>query len=165
MAEMEKGIMIKFEAAVKRAEEKWLVDKPDKVQLYALRMQATVGDMQGTQTPIYTLDSKEKLDAWKSLKGTSKGEAAEKYIIVANKVGMNWDVALSLFLAPAIFTFLLFFKRERCFSFLFCMLLPVILWPCLVPWVIVASFFSGADEVISAVARLILLVQMSFVLT
>jgi acyl-CoA-binding protein len=161
MAEMEKGLMIKFEAAVKRADEKWLVNKTEKVQLYALRMQATVGDMQGTQTPLFTPDAK----AWSNLKGTSKSEAAEKYIVVANKAGVKWDVALSMLLAPTIFTFLLFFKRERCFSFLCYMLVPVILWPFIWPCLVAASFISEADEVLSAVARFMLLVQMSFVLT
>eukprot|EP00343_Euplotes_focardii_P007392 CAMPEP_0205822606 /NCGR_PEP_ID=MMETSP0206-20130828/13256_1 /ASSEMBLY_ACC=CAM_ASM_000279 /TAXON_ID=36767 /ORGANISM="Euplotes focardii, Strain TN1" /LENGTH=84 /DNA_ID=CAMNT_0053119023 /DNA_START=26 /DNA_END=280 /DNA_ORIENTATION=- len=52
----------------------------DKLKIYALFKQASVGDVQGSQPWAVQLEARAKWDAWKALEGTDKETAKERYI-------------------------------------------------------------------------------------
>ena len=52
----------------------------DKLKIYALFKQATIGDVQGSQPWAVQLEARAKWDAWKALEGTDKDTAKERYI-------------------------------------------------------------------------------------
>ncbi|XP_071960063.1 acyl-CoA-binding protein-like [Antedon mediterranea] len=72
------------EAFVKAAEEvKQLKQSPtdqEKLAIYALYKQATVGDTNTTRPGMIDFTGKAKWDAWNALKGKSKEEAETEYI-------------------------------------------------------------------------------------
>ncbi|XP_066431361.1 acyl-CoA-binding protein-like isoform X3 [Eleutherodactylus coqui] len=59
-----------------------------KVRIYALYQQATVGDI-NTDRPINDLIKQLQHDAWAELKGTSKSDAGEKYIELAEELRLK----------------------------------------------------------------------------
>lgn len=52
----------------------------DKLILYGLFKQATVGDVNTTRPGIFDLKGKAKWDSWEGFKGKSKDEAMQDYI-------------------------------------------------------------------------------------
>jgi len=52
----------------------------EKLKLYSLFKQATVGDVQGTQPWSVYVESRAKWDAWSKLKGKSKDASMMEYI-------------------------------------------------------------------------------------
>lgn len=52
----------------------------DRLAVYALYKQATVGDVEGEQPGFYKLEARAKWDAWAAKKGLSKDEAMEQYL-------------------------------------------------------------------------------------
>mmetsp|Transcript_15895 Transcript_15895/g.62109 ORF Transcript_15895/g.62109 Transcript_15895/m.62109 type:complete len:86 (+) Transcript_15895:80-337(+) len=52
----------------------------EKLKIYALYKQSTVGDVQGSQPWAVQLEARAKWDAWKALEGTDKATAMERYI-------------------------------------------------------------------------------------
>jgi diazepam-binding inhibitor (GABA receptor modulator, acyl-CoA-binding protein) len=73
----------RFEQA--QAESKLLPKRPDNqklLEIYSLFKQATEGDNSGKRPGFTDLVGRAKFDAWKTLEGTSKDEAMERYIKV-----------------------------------------------------------------------------------
>jgi diazepam-binding inhibitor (GABA receptor modulating acyl-CoA-binding protein) len=103
---MDKDLMKRFEAAVARAEKYADNHEEDKVQLYALRMQATVGDNVGTQPWAVQLDARAKWDAWMKLKGKDESAAANEYITLVEKN----DPGFWIDVFPLLCFFLILFK-------------------------------------------------------
>ena len=70
-----------FQSAVKRILD--LNREPtndEKITLYGLYKQATIGDVNVQEPYFFDLVGKAKWHAWNKYKGTSKGDAAKKYI-------------------------------------------------------------------------------------
>ncbi|KAL6939887.1 acyl-CoA-binding protein (ACBP)/diazepam binding inhibitor (DBI)/endozepine (EP) [Hanseniaspora osmophila] len=59
----------------------------DLLKLYSYYKQATVGDNNKTERPgIFNLKDRYKWDAWEKLKGMTKEQAEEEYIILADEL-------------------------------------------------------------------------------
>ena len=56
------------------------VSNDDKLALYALFKQATVGDVNTPRPGMFDFEGKAKHDAWSAKKGMSKGEAEAAYV-------------------------------------------------------------------------------------
>ena len=70
-------------------EVKTLVEKlsdAQKLSIYGLFKQATVGDVNTSRPGMFDLKGKAKWDAWSKNKGMSKDEAEAKYIEMVNEV-------------------------------------------------------------------------------
>jgi len=57
----------------------------EKLEVYALFKQATVGDVTGSQPWAVKIEARQKWDAWSAVKGSSKEDAMTKYVAVVNK--------------------------------------------------------------------------------
>ncbi len=55
-------------------------DNAQKLRLYALYKQGTVGDCMGKRPGITDFAGRFKYDAWKALEGTSQDDAMQQYI-------------------------------------------------------------------------------------
>jgi acyl-CoA-binding protein len=76
-----------FEAAASRI--KTLKEKPDNdtlLRLYSLYKQGSEGDVHGDKPGFFDFVGTAKYEAWAKLKGTSKDEAAKKYIALVDKL-------------------------------------------------------------------------------
>jgi acyl-CoA-binding protein len=56
-------------------------------------LQATVGDVEGTQPWAVQMEARAKWDAWNSVKGMAKEEAMKQYIDIVTKGDANWRVS------------------------------------------------------------------------
>ena len=56
------------------------------LNLYGLYKQATVGDNNTSRPGLFDVKGKAKWDNWDSLKGTSKSDAMNNYITLANSL-------------------------------------------------------------------------------
>eukprot|EP00612_Vaucheria_litorea_P002879 CAMPEP_0171461186 /NCGR_PEP_ID=MMETSP0945-20130129/5739_1 /TAXON_ID=109269 /ORGANISM="Vaucheria litorea, Strain CCMP2940" /LENGTH=93 /DNA_ID=CAMNT_0011987491 /DNA_START=82 /DNA_END=363 /DNA_ORIENTATION=- len=85
MAAIAEDLQKQFEAAAERVKTgKRKSDKPasneEKLKLYGLYKQATVGDVTGSQPWAVQVEARAKWDAHNSVKGKSKEEAMKEYI-------------------------------------------------------------------------------------
>ena len=70
-----------FQAAVARMNgHTGPVDNQDKLRLYALYKQATVGDVQGKRPGALNMVARAKYDAWAERRGMSQDDARQAYI-------------------------------------------------------------------------------------
>lgn len=67
-----------------------------KLEVYALFKQATVGDVNIAQPWAVQFEARAKWDAWNALKGTSKEAAMQKYIDLLSKGDANWEAHTAL---------------------------------------------------------------------
>mmetsp|Transcript_8602 Transcript_8602/g.24263 ORF Transcript_8602/g.24263 Transcript_8602/m.24263 type:complete len:100 (-) Transcript_8602:59-358(-) len=63
----------------------------EKLDVYALFKQATVGDVQGSQPWAVQLEARAKWDAWNAKKGTSKEDAMKQYVEYVAKGNPDWE--------------------------------------------------------------------------
>ena len=85
--------MSAFETAA--AEVKNLASKPsddEMLKIYGLYKQATVGDVNTSRPGMFNLTGKYKWDAWDSLKGKSKDDAAAEYITLVEELKSKYGV-------------------------------------------------------------------------
>lgn len=77
-----------FEQAAARSKE--FTRRPsneDLLDLYALYKQALDGDVQGDRPGGFDFKDIAKFDAWESLKGKSREQAMEEYVMLVEKLG------------------------------------------------------------------------------
>ena len=77
-----------FDAAV--AASKSLSERPDNatlLKIYGLYKQATSGDIASTKPGFSDLVGRAKWDAWNALKGTTQGDAMQRYIDLIASLG------------------------------------------------------------------------------
>ena len=63
----------------------------EKLKLYALFKQGTVGDVQGSQPWAVQFEARAKWDAWKAQEGKSQELAKEEYISYLNEIHPGWN--------------------------------------------------------------------------
>merc|ERR1712167_498654 len=63
-----------------------------KLELYGLYKQATVGDVTGSQPWAVQLEARAKWDAWNAIKGMSKEQAMQEYIDECLRQKEEFDV-------------------------------------------------------------------------
>eukprot|EP00668_Euglena_longa_P014241 GGOE01018219.1.p1 GENE.GGOE01018219.1~~GGOE01018219.1.p1 ORF type:complete len:116 (-),score=19.72 GGOE01018219.1:134-445(-) len=73
----------------------------ERLKVYALFKQATVGDVQGSQPWKVEFEKRAKWDAWNELKGMSSEEAKTKYIEILEKGDAGWESSELLSKMPA----------------------------------------------------------------
>lgn len=77
-----------FEQAASRSKE--FTRRPsneDLLDLYALYKQAVEGDVHGDRPGGFDFKDIAKFDAWESLKGKSREQAMEEYVMLVEKLG------------------------------------------------------------------------------
>ncbi|KAJ6225545.1 hypothetical protein RDWZM_004090 [Blomia tropicalis] len=60
------------------------------LEVYALFKQATIGDCNTPKPGMFDLKGKAKWEAWNNMKGTSKEDATQKYIALANQLAQKY---------------------------------------------------------------------------
>jgi len=67
-----------------------------KLHVYSLFKQATVGDVNIAQPWAVQFEARAKWDAWNALKGMSKEAAMQQYIDLLSKGDPNWEAHAAL---------------------------------------------------------------------
>jgi len=62
-----------------------------KLKVYALYKQATIGDINISQPWAVQIEARAKWEAWNALKGKSKEAAMQEYIDILAKGEPNWE--------------------------------------------------------------------------
>lgn len=76
-----------FDAAAEKAKTLTNLSNEQKLELYKLFKQATVGDINTSRpTGMFDMAGKAKWDAWNSIKGMQKEEAEAKYIALVEEL-------------------------------------------------------------------------------
>eukprot|EP01063_Lacrimia_lanifica_P015731 TRINITY_DN223_c1_g3_i2.p3 TRINITY_DN223_c1_g3~~TRINITY_DN223_c1_g3_i2.p3 ORF type:complete len:104 (+),score=50.03 TRINITY_DN223_c1_g3_i2:61-372(+) len=63
----------------------------EKLKVYALFKQATVGDVQGSQPYAVQFEARAKWDAWNAVKGTSSDDAKKQYVDLVAAGDADWE--------------------------------------------------------------------------
>lgn len=80
-----------FEHAVERSEK--FNSRPaneELLQLYALYKQATAGDISGERPGGFDFKAIAKFDAWLAIKGKSKEEAMQEYVMLVDRLHQQY---------------------------------------------------------------------------
>ena len=56
------------------------------LQLYSLYKQASVGDVTGSRPGMLDMKGRAKYDAWAKVRGTSKDDAMQRYVALAERL-------------------------------------------------------------------------------
>ena len=63
----------------------------DLLRLYALFKQVTKGDCAGERPGAFSVQARAKWDAWNGLRGTARGEAQERYVVLVKDLDPAWS--------------------------------------------------------------------------
>jgi len=90
MAAVVEEVQKEFDSAVERVKTGTRKDggsasNEEKLKLYGLYKQATVGDVTGSQPWAVQVEARAKWDAWNSQKGKSKEAAMKEYVEEVNR--------------------------------------------------------------------------------
>eukprot|EP00755_Sulcionema_specki_P011664 Sspe_Gene.49558::Locus_26846_Transcript_2_4_Confidence_0.500_Length_524::g.49558::m.49558/K08762/DBI, ACBP; diazepam-binding inhibitor (GABA receptor modulator, acyl-CoA-binding protein) len=73
----------------------------EKLKVYALYKQATLGDVQGSQPWAVQVEARAKWDAWAAQKGKSKEQAMKEYIDLVAAGDPDWENSETVKSMPA----------------------------------------------------------------